>query len=106
MFAHRLPVFIFWSLKVSLWITVPINVTHARKPVLNFDFARLTECYESSSLEITNVYDDEKLVELKLRVSVHLLAGDISDVEDESKIYKLDEHASLPTTYGKLFFFI
>tara|TARA_Y100000814_G_scaffold281544_1_gene245817 strand:- start:661 stop:1476 length:816 start_codon:yes stop_codon:yes gene_type:complete len=86
MFAHRLPVFIFWSPKVplwiGLWITVPINVTHAGKPVLNFDFARLTECYESSSLEITNVYDDEKLVELKLRVSVHLLAGDISDVEE------------------------
>lgn len=54
----------------------------AGNPQVVFDFGRIAECTELVPAEDTLLYPDEKLVELKLRVSVHLLAGNISDVEE------------------------
>lgn len=54
---------------------------HAAKPQIAFDFGRIAECADVTP-EGTNLYPGEKIVELKLRVSVHLLSGNISDVEE------------------------
>jgi len=51
-------------------------------PHVAFDFGRIAECTEISGEEVQSLYPDEKLVELKLQVSVHLLAGNIRDVEE------------------------
>ncbi|MCH2113404.1 MAG: hypothetical protein MK171_00605 [Pirellulales bacterium] len=47
-----------------------------------FDFARLAECREVTFETQGTPYPDEKIVEVKLRVSVHLIAGNLDDVEE------------------------
>lgn len=54
----------------------------AGKPQVAFDFGRIVECVDVTPAESAALFPGEKLVELKLRVSVHLLAGDIRDVEE------------------------
>ena len=58
----------------------------AEQPSLAFDFGSTAECRDVTpdpvSEEAGDLYAGQKLVELKLRVSVHLLAGKISDVEE------------------------
>ena len=51
-------------------------------PHVAFDFARVAECTDVTPAESEWVYPGEKLVELKLRVSVHLLSGNINDVAE------------------------
>ena len=86
MAAHDLRIVKFWLptkiLWVVLWLSTQVGVAQAGKPAITFDFARLAACHESSSGDGSDIYPDEKLVELKLRVSVHLLAGNIGDVEE------------------------
>jgi len=84
--AHMLPTRTLWlspkTLGLLLWLALPISVARAGDPTLIFDFARLAECRETTSESLSDLYSDEKLVELKLRVSVHLIGGKISDVEE------------------------
>jgi hypothetical protein len=54
----------------------------AGEPQLAFDFSRVAECVDMSAEAKDTLYAGEKLVELKLRISVHLLSGNISDVEE------------------------
>jgi len=54
----------------------------AAKPAIVFDFGSTAECRELTLLESAGLYPGEKLVELKLRISVHLTAGNIEDVEE------------------------
>ena len=86
MSARNLPMAKYWlpskTLWLVFWLTTQVDVVHAGKPELTFDFASLAECHESSPGDETDTYPDEKLVELRLRVSVHLHAGDIRDVEE------------------------
>lgn len=58
------------------------NAVFAGGPELAFDFSRVAECVDVSSEAHETLYAGEKLVELKLRVSVHLLSGKIGDVEE------------------------
>lgn len=50
-------------------------------PQVAFDFGRIAECVEIVGDDVL-LTPGEKLVELKLRISVHLLAGKIGDVEE------------------------
>ena len=79
MSAHAVPAKTLW---LVLWLTAQVGVAQAGKPALTFDFARLAGCHQSSPEDAVDIYADEKLVELKLRVSVHLIAGNIGDVEE------------------------
>jgi hypothetical protein len=54
----------------------------AAGPQIAFDFGRIAECVDVTPVESDALYPGEKIVELKLRVSVHLLAGNINDVEE------------------------
>lgn len=54
----------------------------AGSPEVAFDFGRTTECRNVTPTESADVIRDEKIIELRLRVSVHLLSGDPADVEE------------------------
>lgn len=60
----------------------------AGKPSIAFDFGRTAECRDVTAAVLSELgdesdfYEDRKIVELKLRVSVHLLAGNINDVDE------------------------
>jgi hypothetical protein len=54
----------------------------AGKPHVAFDFGRIAECVDVTPADKADLYPGEKIVEVKLRVSVHLLDGDISDVKE------------------------
>ncbi len=72
---------------VARWIGLTISFSllstsaPAGPPSLSFDFGRTAECREVTPT-FGEMYPNEKLVELKLRVSVHLLAGKIDDVDE------------------------
>ena len=80
------------SLGPSLIFTCDTSEVRAGSPSLAFDFGSTAECQVVSSrvsddpnrdLQSVRQLDaSQKLIELKLRVSVHLLAGKISDVEE------------------------
>jgi len=54
----------------------------AASPSLAFDFGQTAKCREVSPSDGGELYPGKKLVELKLRVSVQLLEGKITDVEE------------------------
>lgn len=54
----------------------------AGPPSLAFDFGSTAKCREIATDDAGELFPNEKLIELKLRVSVHLLAGKITDVEE------------------------
>jgi hypothetical protein len=68
--------------QTALLLMASQGVAIAGGPQLAFDFSRVAECVDVSSEAKEQLYAGEKLVELKLRVSVHLLSGKISDVEE------------------------
>jgi hypothetical protein len=68
--------------QTTLLLVASQSVALAGCPKLAFDFSRVAECVDVSSEAEEILYAGEKLVELKLRVSVHLLSGKISDVEE------------------------
>lgn len=82
------------SAPIARWLGVFISLSlasptvQAAKPSLAFDFGRTAKCFEvTTQLSHESGADalmvqDQKLVELKLRVSVHLLTGKISDVDE------------------------
>ena len=65
-----------------LSLSATVNSADAARPALAFDFGSTAECREVARDQAYELYPDEKLVELKLRVSVHLLSGSIGDVEE------------------------
>lgn len=75
-------------LGVVLSLTVNAPTATAAKPVVSFDFGRTAECrdvtaeFSKSTEGEQALLADQKLVELKVRVSVHLISGNISDVEE------------------------
>ena len=75
-----------WSLGKGLLVVAVValetSFTQAGNPQVNFDFGRVTECTEIASDGDSALFPNEKLIEVKLRVSVHLLAGNIADVEE------------------------
>ena len=54
----------------------------AAEPSIEFDFARTAECRDVTAAEVVDIYPGERIVELKLRLSVRLLAGSMSEVEE------------------------
>jgi len=69
-------------LPICFVLAMPVQTTLAEDPTIAFDFGRTAECMDVTSIEAALRYPGEKIVELKLRVSVHLLAGNINDVEE------------------------
>ena len=69
---------------VGFFVSLTLTTTNAfaGAPQLAFDFGRTAECREILSESAQQHYSDRKLVELNLRVSVHLLSGSISDVDE------------------------
>jgi len=63
-------------------LSLPLSTLQAGTPSLSFDFGRTVECRAIADTDSTKIYPGDKLIELKLRVSVHLLSGNISDVEE------------------------
>lgn len=61
-----------------------IGSVQAAKPSLVFDFGRTAECRDVTPTFADEVFPGEKVVELKLRISVHLTAGNIQDVDQVS----------------------
>ena len=53
----------------------------AAGPSVAFDFGSIAECRDVTSAEAAESYPGEKIVELKLRVSMNLLVGEIRDVQ-------------------------
>ncbi|MCA9229143.1 MAG: hypothetical protein KDA57_00715 [Planctomycetales bacterium] len=70
------------TLLTALLLALGNELSHAEKPSVTFDFANTAECRELTSGELIEAYPGEKIVELKLRVSVHLDAGQIEDLEE------------------------
>jgi hypothetical protein len=80
------------------------SVTQAA-PVVEFDFGRTVECREVMALELGEELpgQDEKLIEMKLRVSVRLLSGKLKDVKEirleiSDGDGRMRVHDFLPTT--------
>jgi hypothetical protein len=69
-------------LQTTLLLVASQATVIAGEPQLAFDFSRVAECVDVSSEAQETLYAGEKLVELKLRVSVHLLSGKIGDVDE------------------------
>jgi len=80
---------------ISVWLCCLLLATgsavaRADSPTIAFDFGRTAECRDITSVESNNassdvpstVFPNEKIVELRLRVSVHLLEGQLDDVEE------------------------
>lgn len=74
----------------GLFISLSLSATHvqAGKPSLAFDFGRTASCHDVTAEVLEQVdsneskFQNRKVIELKLRVSVHLLAGNIADVDE------------------------
>ncbi|MEM8945248.1 MAG: hypothetical protein AAGD11_08695 [Planctomycetota bacterium] len=82
----RSAVFVRW---IALLIGLSLNVSTASagRPELTFDFGRTTECHDvteefAARLPDQHLDPDQRLIELKLRVSVHLLTGNIKDIDE------------------------
>ncbi len=69
-------------LSASLLLLVSSRAVYAEKPSIEFDFGRTAACREVPAAEANGVSPSEKIVELKLRVSVHLMSGNLDDVEE------------------------
>ena len=72
---------------ISVWLCCLMLVTgstvaRADKPSIAFDFGRTAECRDVTPTDSDGLFPHEKLVELRLRVSVHLLSGNVDDVEE------------------------
>ncbi len=78
MFAHFSPI----SVWLSCLLAVTGSVARADSPSIAFDFGRTAECRDVTSADSVAVFPHEKIVELRLRVSVHLLEGNVADVEE------------------------
>lgn len=78
MFAERVPLILFFAL-VSTCNPEPAE---AGGPELTFDFASTAECRDVTADYDGDAYPDEKIVELNLRISVHLLSGNMNEVEE------------------------
>ena len=82
------------TVPIARWLGIVLSLSlnapeaTAAKPVLAFDFGRTAECRDvtASFLEPSDsesaLLSDQKVIELKVRVSVHLLRGKIDDVEE------------------------
>ncbi len=70
-----------WLLSGLLLATTDTGAL-AESPSLAFDFGRTAECAEVTSGDGNEVFPDEKIIELKLRVSLHLLSGSMDDVQE------------------------
>ena len=71
-----------FTLPIFFVLAAPLQVALAEDPTLVFDFGRTAECLDVTSEEQALRYPGKKVVELNLRVSVHLLAGNINSVEE------------------------
>jgi len=69
------------ALAILLCLASGSGTAWAENPSVAFDFARMIECPQVDSDEMSEV-SGMKLVELKLRLSVRLLSGKIGDVEE------------------------
>ncbi|MDZ4657740.1 MAG: hypothetical protein SH868_09215 [Bythopirellula sp.] len=58
------------------------TVALAANPQVAFDFGSIAECVDVTPTDSEALYPGEKIVELKMRVSVHLLSGNIDEVEE------------------------
>jgi hypothetical protein len=72
---------------ISVWLSCLLFVTssavvRADNPSIAFDFGRTAECRDVTPAESEALFPHEKIVELRLRVSVHLLEGRLDDVEE------------------------
>ncbi len=70
------------ALPLCFLLAIQGQISLAEDPSLAFDFGRTAECRDVTSEVAANLYPGEKIVELKLRVSVHLLAGNLAKVEE------------------------
>lgn len=76
------------SAPIVRWIGFIISIAlvtpaaEAASPKVAFDFGRTAECREIEPATEFDLNSGQKLVELRLRVSVHLLKGKINDVEE------------------------
>ena len=90
-------------LPVYFALAATSQIVLAEDPMIAFDFGRTAECRDVTPVESQEIYPDEKVVELKLNVSVHLLAGNMSDV-DEIRIeigdcdHRMRVHSFEPST--------
>lgn len=58
------------------------TIALASNPLVAFDFGGIAECVDVTPTDSEALYPGEKIVELNLRVSVHLLSGNIEDVQE------------------------
>lgn len=66
-------------LSLALTLALSSGQAYAERPTVRFDWGSTAECHELTTEELGGIYPGEKLVELKLRVSVHLTTGDLDD---------------------------
>ena len=69
------------SVAAALVAAIPV-AAGAGDPSVVFDFARTVECRELPAEDFPQLYPGEKVIEATLLLSVHLLAGDATRVEE------------------------
>lgn len=79
MLAHFSPISVWLS---CLLLVNGSAVARASSPSIAFDFGRTAECRDVTPADSDEIFPHEKVVELRLRVSVHLLEGNLDDVEE------------------------
>ncbi len=79
MFAHFSPLGVWFS---CFLLVIGSAVARADSPSIAFDFGRTAECRDVTPADSDALFPHEKIVELRLRVSVHLLSGNLDDVEE------------------------
>lgn len=70
---------------ISVWLSGFLLLTGSAKaaePSIAFDFANTAECRDVTPTDSAKLFPHEKIIELRLRVSVHLLAGNADDVQE------------------------
>lgn len=76
--------------KVALWQSlfccalalIPPAKSQAADPTVTFDFGRTADCEDVSGEHANDVLTGEKVIELQLRISVHLLSGNVEQLEE------------------------
>ena len=73
---------LFWRAALVLLVPFTSQLVQAADPSVAFDFGRTAECRDISAESATELFADEKIVELRFRISVHLLSGDLDKLQE------------------------
>jgi hypothetical protein len=96
---------------VGALVLISSTAAHAAGPAIAFDFGRMIECRDVTPPDSAEVFPHEKIIEMRLRLSVHLLSGDsraieevrveIGDVDSRMRVHSFEPTTRLASQHTK-----